>query len=228
MHSGQVNKGWILGRQALGRSTQQFVSQWEGLGSGDSTPQLSARCGADKPRRSLSQRQSRSQAAVQLPQFLQPQHPWPPKPQPTPHHRLVLDQGGTQQRKGCDPGLLLSGTTDADTGGAELLCDYTGLTCFNNHLLGERAWLNLTLRASTPEAGEQTPPWQDGDSHGAKRKPPPNIQHRVWTPQHQPHPLYQGVSCQHALRRDMAGIHTKTSLCAKKHCTCSLHRDAPT
>ena len=175
MHSDQVNKGWISGRQALGRSTQQFVSQWEGLGSGDSTPQLSARSGADRPRRSLSQRQPRSQAAAQLPQFLRPQHPWPPKtqPQPTPHHSLVLDQGGAQQRKGCDPGLLLSGTTDAYTGGTELLCDYTGLTCFNNRLLGDRAWLNLTLRASTPAAGEQTPPWQDGDSHGAKRKPRP-------------------------------------------------------
>ena len=80
------------------------------------TPWLGTRPGHTDPGRSLPQRQPRSQAATPPPQFLQTQRP-DPQSQPAPHHSLALDLGQTQQRKRCGPGLPLSGTVDAYTGG---------------------------------------------------------------------------------------------------------------
>ena len=77
--------------------------RWEGVQSGsfprESTLSLSTLKGSlvldlgqTDPGRSLPQKQPRSQAAVQPPQFLQPQCP-DAQHQPTPHHSLALDRG---------------------------------------------------------------------------------------------------------------------------------------
>ena len=126
------------------------------------------------PGRGLPQRQPRSQVAPQPPQFLQPQHP-DAQLQPTPHHSLALDLGQSQQRKGCDPGLLLRGTMVAlkftETAGTSLASATTFFGA-GHTLKGNEAWSILTLMASTPTTGEQTlpsKPW-------SREEAPPHIQ----------------------------------------------------
>ena len=68
------------------------------------------------PGRRLPQRQPGSQVAVQLPQFMQPQHA-NPQPQAILHHNFAVGLVQTQQKKGHDFGLHLSGTVDTYTGG---------------------------------------------------------------------------------------------------------------
>ena len=91
------------------------------------------------------------------------------------------------------------------------------LTSFGTEhtLKGNRALKNQTLKAFTLITGEQTPPptrlWQPR----SKEEVLPNIQCRLWTPQYQSYPLYQGDNIQHTLRKSMASTHTTNSLCTK-------------
>ena len=75
---------------------------------------------------------------------------------------------------------------------------------------GNVDWSKLNISASTPITGEQTLSltrlWQPWSNEEALVK----IQCRLWTPQHQSHPLSR-LNGQQTLRKDMVGIHTESS-----------------
>lgn len=104
------------------RSTQRFVLQQEHPGPAHSTPQLSAGSEAYRSWEKSALTTSRTLVAAQTPQFLQLKHPNTQSPS-TPNQSTVLDLGQTQQGKGCDLGLLLSGAMDAYTGKAQIFCE---------------------------------------------------------------------------------------------------------
>ena len=138
---------WILGRQDLGEdSSSSPRTAWRrGSESGSDgccqhtqgwwecpalcVPHCSSVLALRQtgPGRRLPQRRPRSQVAARPPQFLLPQHP-DPQPQPTPHYNPELDPGQTQQRKGCNLQLLLSGTENIGP-------PWLHLSPFSNHLL---------------------------------------------------------------------------------------------
>ena len=176
------------------------------------------------PGRRLPQRQPRSLVAVQPSQFLQPQCP---SPQPIPHHSLALDLGQTQQRDTTlccfwvEPQTLTQTAYKSSVTAQASLA--SAITSFGagHAFKGNRAWLNLNFRASTPTTEEQTlsltGQWQPQSREEAL--PQSSTGSRYSNTNHIP---YQGDNRQHTLREDVAGVHTKTTL-QQKHWTYTVY-----
>ena len=143
-------------------------------GSSHSTRSLTLELGRTGPARRLPQRQPRP-GAVQPPQFLQSRRP---NPQPTPHHSLALDPGGTQHRKGHDLGLLL-GKPQPPTQAAHK----PHLLLHSPHLRActqdNGACMDLGLRASNPTSGGQTPPLPGQPLSWSRGEASPHTLHRL-------------------------------------------------
>lgn len=133
-------------RQALG-STQQSLSQWEHPGATHSTPQLDAGPGADRSWEKSVAERALIPGDSTATSILAATAPQPPS---TPHHRLTLDLEQTQQRKGCNLGLLLGWTVDPYTG---------SLWWQGPHLLLESPPLGQGMNS------RETEPWDLNDHH---------------------------------------------------------------
>lgn len=125
------------------------------------------------------------------------------------------------QRIGYDPGLLLRGTANACTGGTYFLSECLSLTIFSNqlcwgrtHTQGQWSLIKPSPGVSTPTTGQHTLFLTGWWRSLSKEEVLPNIQHRLWI-LHINHTPYKRDNCQHILRKDMAGIHMKTTLAPK-------------
>lgn len=224
---------WILGRQDLGEDSSSSpgtawrAGAWSECGSDGrcqhtqgrwECPALRApRCSSvlalrqTGPERRLRQRRPRSQVAARPPQFLQPQHP-DPQPQPIPHYNPELDPGQTQQRKGCNLQLLLSGTENVGppwSHRSHFLQQSPPLAAAHA-LKGNGTWSNLILRGSNPTTREQTSPCQGENSRGAERRPHTTSSAASGHRNTNHVPCQDDIS-QHTLRKGMTGVHTKIS-----------------
>lgn len=137
--------------------------------------------------------------------------PWP-QHHTTAHHSLALDLGQTQQRKGCNLQLLLSGTENVGppwSHRSHFLQQSPPLVAAHA-LKGNGTWSNLILRGSNPTTREQTSPCQGENSRGAERRP--HTTSSAASGHHNTNhvPCQDDIS-QHTLRKGMTGVHTKIS-----------------
>ena len=204
--------------QHLGRSTQRSLSRQEHSSSTQLIPHFGARSRVNRSWGSSKQRNARSQEEAKPSSFLELQC-----------QAVVWDKHNGERDTNFD---WLWTEPQMQSLWTLVHFDHMGPTCFSAHLPGDRAHegngslVNLTLRDSTLKTGEEIPPstglWQPW----SKKETPSIIQCRLWLLYH--HTFYKGDKNQHMLRKEVAGIHTKTALALKTLDSHGLRRDIPT